>query len=213
LSTSLDVFTYTLTTGSTADVSVRVSCINDQPSFQVMSDVMANQGILTNATEFLQTDFAHSFIYGPNNESTQEVQQFNVTDTSDSLNIINTINILNDGTLQIDFTLNHGVTIIDVSMQNNGGTSDGGINTSDTLTFNITFVDEMFDNGFEDVIVSKSVNYLKVIQSISKDITFDQNGNAILYKNHMFELPADISQNVVRTHIKHWMNEVDRVIE
>lgn len=212
-SDTLDIFTYTLTTGSTAEVLVRVSCINDQPSFQVTSDVIANYGLLTDVTEYIQTNFANSFIFGPNNESTQGVQQFNVVITSDSLNIINTINILNDGTLQIDFTLNSGVAIIDVVMQDNGGNSDGGINTSATLTFNVTFIDEMFNSGFEDIVVSKSTDYFELSNSISKDISFDQDGRAILYKNHMFELSENNSRNEMRKTIKRWMKEVDSAIK
>jgi len=207
-SSTLDYFSYTLTNGTTADVAVRVSCINDKPSFQVLGDINANQGLLTNVTEYSQVGFANNLVFGPNNETSQGVQRFNVS-KSDSSGIINTIDILNNGTLQIDFTLVQGVAIVEVSLQDNGGDSDGGIDTSDTLTFNVTFSDTMFNDGFEDTVASKATTQLIPYFSLKKNAIYDNNSHSVFYQNHMFELQEGISYQKSIELINMWFQEVD----
>ena len=181
-----DSFSYTLTTGSTTSVGVEVTCINDAPTFNVMGDIQTNGNILNNNINLSIADFTNNINFGPPDESSQQVLNYTINIVSDSSQIIDNINLTNQGTLKIKFTLNPGVAIISVALRDNGGSTNGGIDTSNALTFNITFVDEMFENGFEETVISKSINYLELAQSISKDLSFDQDGWAILYKNHLF---------------------------
>lgn len=208
-SSTLDTFTYTLTTGSTTEVSVMVACVNDAPSFNLLGDVQANGNVLVNVTDYSLVNFTNSINFGPVDESSQQVLEYLVNIISDSSNVINNIGITNNGTLNIEFTLNPGVAIISVALRDNGGTSNGGVDTSNALTFNVTFVDEMFNDGFEDVVTSKTIDFIEFSKSISNEITFDQEGSVILYKNHLFEIPENTSQNEIKTLIELWMKEVD----
>jgi len=212
-SSTLDTFTYSLTTGSTTEVSVRVACINDAPSFNILGDINANGNMLFDLTELTVPNFTNSISFGPANENSQQVLQYIVDVTSDSASIINTIDITNNGTLIIDFTLNPGVAIISLALRDDGGTSDGGVDTSNTLTFNVTFIDQMFDDGFEDVVAAKTVDLLEFSKSISDELIFDADGSMILYKNHMLEVTENNSQNEIKTLIKLWMKEVDQGIK
>jgi hypothetical protein len=208
-----DTFSYTLTTGSTTTVNVEVTCINDQPSFSLFGDIQMNASILTNGNHFSYMDFTHNLNFGAPNENNQSVLEYVVEITTDSNNVINNISINSNGTLDVNFTLNPGVAIISVTLIDNGGTTNGGIDTSNTLTFNITFADEMFGNGFEDVTISKSIDYLSFTKSISKELNYDQDGRAILYKNHIYELKETITQNKIKAGIKLWMKEVNLIIK
>jgi hypothetical protein len=206
-----DTFSYTLTSGSSTTVDVRVICVNDTPSFNLTGDIVASYNILNNSVNLSVIDFINSISFGPLDENTQQVLDYSVDISSDSNNVINNIDITNQGTLKINFSLNPGVAIISVTLKDNGGTSDGGLDTSNALTFNITFIDEMFKNGFEDVGTAKSNNYLEISKSISNDLSFDQDGSAFLYKNHLFELPVNNSHNQTIEHIKLWMREVNLI--
>ena len=73
------------------------------------------------STQVQVEDFAENIVFGPTDESTQSVQQFHLV-VDDSNAILSSISLNNNGTLDIDFSLNFGVALIDTTLQGDGGT-------------------------------------------------------------------------------------------
>jgi len=208
-----DDFTYTLNEGSSANVAVSVTCINDKPSFQIFGDINADQSLLTEMAEYTLVDFANNFVFGPSNESSQAVQQFNVNVASDSSGIINTITLFNDGTLQIEFTRIQGVAIIEVELQDNGGTAEGGVDTSDAMTFNVTYTDTIFSNGFEDTVVTKAAPQYKQSLHYSLKLNYDNEAKLLIYQNYIFEINQETIDSPLLTTIKQWKQEINYMLD
>ena len=206
---SADNFTYTLTDGASALVNVIVNCVNDAPGFVIDGDLNFDS---TGPQQVSIANFADNFVFGPSNESTQQIVGFNVVVNSDGSNIIDTISLDNNGTLNIDFTLNTGVAIISAVMQDNGGTSNGGIDTSNPVEFNISFSDIIFSNGFEDQGGEFTViNLLETIALISpnkKQPIYDYNSDSIEFYDHWLELDLDYSSYTTLNRVKQWLNEI-----
>jgi gliding motility-associated-like protein len=118
---------------SAYNMTINVTAVNDAPSFLKGSDISicANSGAQT------ITNWATSIQEGPANESSQTVS-FTVSNNNNALfSIQPTINA--SGTLS--YTTAAGVsgsTTVTVSMQDDGGTANGGVNTSADQTFTIT---------------------------------------------------------------------------
>ena len=204
-----DTFTYTLTDGSTASVLVFVNCINDAPSFMIDGDLDFDS---TGNSQVSITNFADNYIFGPENESTQQIIGFNVSINSDGSSVIDTISLDNNGTLNIDFTLNTGVAIVSVVMQDNGGTNDGGIDTSNPVEFNVSFTDVIFSSGFEDqggefavlsLLETIALNYPNEIHPV-----YDFATDSIEFYGHWLELESDYSINITLNRVKLWLNEI-----
>lgn len=113
--------------------SVTVNPVNDAPSFVVG----ANQAVNEDAPAQSVPGFASSISKGPSNESTQTVT-FNIGNNNPALFSAGP-SIAEDGTLSYTPAANaHGTATITVTLQDNGGTANGGVNTSASQTFNIT---------------------------------------------------------------------------
>ncbi|WP_354635627.1 DUF4347 domain-containing protein [Planktothricoides raciborskii] len=121
------------TATDTADITV--TAVNDAPSF-------SNAGNQTLAawTNTPQTvaNWANTFVFGPANESSQAVQDFIVNVTSGSTLFTSLPDIANDGTLTYTPKGTPGTATISVQLQDNGGTANGGADTSTAATFTIT---------------------------------------------------------------------------
>jgi hypothetical protein len=92
--------------------------------------------VATNSDPFSATAFAGSISPGPLNEAAQNVI-FTVTNDNTSLFIAPPA-IATDGTLTFTPGSTPGTAIVSVTAMDNGGTANGGINTSATQTFTIT---------------------------------------------------------------------------
>ena len=127
--------------------TVTVNAVNDEPSFAVG----ANQSVAA-LTSGLQTvtGWAGSISAGPADESGQALA-FTVTETADPNGIVSGTSVASNGTLQ--YTLNGvaGSATFDVYLGDNGGTANGGDDTSPTASFSITV-----DNGADLAIVKTS---------------------------------------------------------
>ena len=143
---SADVFNYTLNGGSTQTVSMTVICVNDAPSFLVDKDVYIDSA----QTGGLQTELiACQLNFGPGDENSQQsISDFNVSVASDPNSIINTIDVNNSGVLEAVYSGNHGTATLNVTLVDNGGSNNNGVNSS-TQMVTINVRDYIFRGGME----------------------------------------------------------------
>ncbi len=151
--TSFDSFTFQVrddggTPNGGSDVSgtftmtIDVTAINDEPTFGALSNQAVGSG---DGAQSVLTfiDPLTDITFGPTDESAQTVFDFVVGISSDPNGVIGSIDILNTGELQ--YTPNsqtQGVAIIDVQVQDNGGTAGTGADdTSPVVQFQITVTD------------------------------------------------------------------------
>ncbi len=127
--------------------TVTVAPVNDEPGFTVG----ANQSLAA-LTSGVQTvaGWATAISAGPSNESGQTLG-FTVTETADPNGIVSATSVASSGALQ--YTLNGvaGTANFDVYLADDGGTANGGDDTSPTATFSITVA-----NGADLAIVKTS---------------------------------------------------------
>jgi len=121
------------TTDATANLTVNP--INDAPSFS-----NAGNQTLTNWTTALQTvsGWANTFVFGPtNDENSQTVAGFLVSVTSGTDLFTALPAIANNGTLTYTPNGKPGTATVQVQLKDDGGTLNGGVDTSTAQTFNI----------------------------------------------------------------------------
>jgi VCBS repeat-containing protein len=130
-----DDFSYTLNGGSTASVSVAVTCVNDAPMFTAGGDVSVPE----DSGAFSQP-WASAISPGPANESGQSVN-FNVSNDNNAL--FSTQPAIDpSGTLiftpAADTTGSAEITVI---AEDDGGTSNGGVDQSAPAIFQIEIIE------------------------------------------------------------------------
>jgi len=132
--TTPDTFTYTLTPGgSSATVSVSVTCINDVPSFTKGADQTVNE----DAGAQTVNGWATATSPGPANESGQTVS-FLVSNNNNGLFSAQPA-VSPTGVLTYTPAPNqNGSATVSVQIKDNGGTANGGVDTSAVQTFTIT---------------------------------------------------------------------------
>gem|GEM_PF-2151075 len=111
---------------------ITLNAVNDAPSFSAG----ASQSHLVNAGSITLTNWASSISPGPANESAQTVS-FTLSNNNNSLFSVQPT-ISSSGTLT--YTLANaatGIATVSVSITDNGGTANGGVNTSAVQTFTI----------------------------------------------------------------------------
>ncbi|RIE06907.1 tandem-95 repeat protein [Candidatus Cryosericum terrychapinii] len=124
------------TYGGTDDITVNVTitAVNDAPSFTKGGDQTAfeDTGLHT------VVGWASAMSAGPADESSQTLA-FNVTNDNNALFSVQPA--INSGTGTLTYTLAadaNGPTTVTVTLGDNGGTANGGVNTSPPQTFTIT---------------------------------------------------------------------------
>ena len=133
-----DSFTYFANDGfansnTAATVTITVNAVNDAPSFVKGP----NQTVLEDAGAQAVTGWAMSISAGPANENTQTVT-FTVTNDNNALFSVQPA-ISPTGTLTYAPAANaYGSATVTVTLSDNGGTANGGIDTSAAQTFTIT---------------------------------------------------------------------------
>jgi len=211
---------YLINGGSNAPILITVTCANDAPSFDVNGDIDATGLVAPLNTQYQTTNFTSNISFGPANESTQQISQYNVS-RIDGSNVINTISLSNSGVLDIDFTLNPGVAIVQVTLQDDAGVANNGVDTSNVVEFLITYVDVVFENGFEPLsglrFVNDSTNDFKVLDYLdsiqylypSNDYpVYDFDSDRLLFKGHSMSLNNDYSSDRTMFIIKNWIKEI-----
>ncbi|MEG4361890.1 choice-of-anchor D domain-containing protein, partial [Microcoleus sp. C2C3] len=122
-------------TSAVTNFTITVNPVNDKPSFTNLG----NQ-TLTSWTNTAQTvtSWANTINLGPANEATQAVNNYKVNITSGSGLFTTGPTVANDGTLTYTPNGQPGTATVEVQLQDNGGTLNGGVDLSDKATFNIT---------------------------------------------------------------------------
>lgn len=135
-----DTFTYTISDGNggtdTATVTITVTAKNDAPTFVEGDDETVDE----NSGEQTVEDWATDIAAGPDtatDEATQTLTFEVTTDNDELFEVLPEIDA--DGTLTYtpaeDAT---GTATVTVKLKDNGGTANGGLDTSTTKTFTIT---------------------------------------------------------------------------
>ena len=122
-------------TSAVTNFTITVNPVNDKPSFTNLG----NQ-TLTSWKNTAQTvpSWVNSITLGPANEATQAVNNYRVNITSGSGLFTTAPTVANDGTLTYTPNGQPGTATVEVQLQDNGGTLNGGVDLSDKATFNIT---------------------------------------------------------------------------
>jgi hypothetical protein len=121
---------------ATDTAAITVNPVNDKPSFTNLG----NQ-TLTSWTNTTQTvpSWVNSVTFGPTDEATtQAVKNYTVNITSGSGLFTTAPTVANNGTLTYTPKGQPGTATVEVQLQDNGGTLNGGVDFSDKATFNIT---------------------------------------------------------------------------
>ncbi len=132
-----DSFTYKVNDGTldsaSASVSITVNAVNDAPSFTKGADQTVNEDAGAQSV----SGWATAISKGPANESGQTVD-FIVTNNNNSL-FSSQPTVSATGTLTYTSAANaNGSATVTVKIHDDGGTANGGVDTSATQTFTIT---------------------------------------------------------------------------
>jgi hypothetical protein len=170
-----DSFVFTVSDGTvstTGTVNITVNAVNDAPSFTKGADQTSLEGASTKTV----TTWATAISKGPADESSQTLN-FIVTNDHTSLFSVQPA-VSPTGTLTYTpADLGFGVAHVSVSLHDNGGTANGGVDTSAVQTFNITITHV----NHAPVAVSQSV---LVSAGTAKSITLagtDVDGDTLTY--------------------------------
>ena len=121
-------------TSDTFDLTITVNPVNDAPSFTKG----INQTVLEDSVAAVVTGWATNIKTGPNNESAQTLTGFTVTNNNNSLFSAQPA-LATDGKLTFTPAASaNGSATVTVTLKDDGGTANGGINTSAAQTFTIT---------------------------------------------------------------------------
>ncbi|MBI3839345.1 MAG: hypothetical protein HY288_15610, partial [Planctomycetia bacterium] len=117
----------------TDTIAINITPVNDAPSFTAGG----NQTVLEDAGPQTVTSWAMAMSPGPPDEATQALN-FIVSNNNNALFSVQPT-IAADGTLTYAPALNaNGMATVSVALHDNGGTANGGVDTSATQTFTIT---------------------------------------------------------------------------
>ena len=166
--------------------TITVTAVNDPPGFTAGS----NQTVPEDAGPQSVVNWATNISPGPANESAQTVT-FNVSNNNNSLFSVQPA-ISSSGTLTYTPAANaYGITTVTVSLSDNGGTANGGQDTSGEQTFTIT-VTAVNDPPVVGNIPDQSVpegssftpinldNYVHDVDNADSEITWTYSGNTEL---------------------------------
>jgi hypothetical protein len=132
-----DSFTYTISDGvttSTATVNVTVAFVNDVPGFTKGSDQSVNE----DSGAATVNGWATAITPGTGANEAGQVTWFNVSNDNNALFAVQP-NVDSTGNLTYTLADNmSGSATVSVSISDNGGTANGGIDTSTVQTFTIT---------------------------------------------------------------------------
>ena len=205
-------FDFVITDGThtvSSSLNINVLPVNDAPEFSIMGDIRNVNQLNPDNNIVDIPNFASHFVFGPNNESDQQVQAFNTVVVSDSSFILNDVNTATNGILRLDFTdNNYGLAIILIKMQDNGGMENGGEDISTSHEFFVVSDDIIFADGFGgiDVGLLDFVGSL-VNRSSLNSVIYDYDNDAIQFYDHVFYLNGDYSFRTLQI-LKLWLREI-----
>ena len=202
-----DDFTYTINNVSTAIVAITVTCVNDAPSITVMGDIDATGLVDAQNTEIQVANYVDSIVFGPANESSQGVLGFFPNCGTDPNDVIDTIIVSAQGELTIDFSLNLGVALCQLTMLDNGGTQNSGNNTSNIVDFAVSLTDVIFANGFDtDSGMFKQLEFKLMEQyAITDPLIFNSVNFSVSFAGHQLMLNDQINLSSQQQIIEQWL--------
>jgi len=204
---SSDQFEYELNGGSQATVNVTVICVNDAPTFNVIGDVVGANN-LNNQNQLWIDFFAFDVNFGPSDETSQQVLKYHLSVISDLDNVIQQIDINNAGQLFVEFTSSYGTALVQISMQDDGGTANQGVDTSNPIEFMVTHSDLIFSNGFEPLKNLMKLNtFLKNIKRLPQPIYIPET-DSLEYLGHTFALKNHANLQLIEKRIIDWITAV-----
>ena len=168
-----DSFTYKANDGyldsNVATVSITVTAVNDAPSFTKGG----NESVLEDAGAQTVPSWATSISAGPSDESGQ-TPNF-IIDSNDNPGLFSAgPAIAPNGTLTYTPAPNaNGIALIGVKVHDNGGTANGGVDTSSPQTFTITVTAVNDAPVANDQLVTTNEDTAKAITLIAADVDGD----------------------------------------
>ena len=139
---------------STNTFSLTVTAVNDVPSFTLSTNRI---GILEDVGTTTVSNFVTGISRGPTNEATQTLTFLVTTTNTAFFSTQPTLNTTN-GNLTFKAATNvFGTNIVSVRLQDNGGSLNGGTNTSDAQTFELV-VTNVNDGPIITSIGARSIN-------------------------------------------------------
>ncbi|MEG4397012.1 DUF4347 domain-containing protein, partial [Microcoleus sp. BROC3] len=123
---------------ATDTAAITVNPVNDKPSFTNLGNQTLTSW--TNTTQIVPS-WVKSVTFGPTTDevTTQAVKNYTVNITSGNTLFTTGPTVANDGTLTYTPKGQPGTATVEVQLQDNGGTLNGGVDLSEKATFNITF--------------------------------------------------------------------------
>ncbi len=199
-------------------VTVMVQAVNDAPDFSIQGDLAFNS-LQPDGNIFIIDNFVFDYVFGPADENSQAVESISLNVVSDTDNALNDIIITDMGSLIIDLTLNFGTAMLEVSIQDDGGTAFGGDDTSDTQAFAISYLDLIFADGFQSMLAG--FDLLKYLDQLSlKDKhddsinypelkpRYDFPSNRIEFLGYHYQLADDYHSKKLIIAIHQWLHEI-----
>ncbi len=202
-------FSFQVTDGFHAvssSLTVTVNPVNDSPSFDIIGDIDTIPLVTPASNQIQINNFANNISFGPPDENMQGILRFNIIVFSDFDNILNNITIANNGMLDIDLTRNDGVASLGISLQDNGGTTNSGDDTSSVVPFSISYIDSVFSNDFENIPVLKFLNEINKTQPDTTKFNYDEFGLILFYGESIIYNPYDHTIESL-LFIQGWMQE------
>lgn len=132
-------------TSPTRTFTIIVNAVNDQPSFTL--DVSTVNFVENSG--FNQVTIITTTSRGPANEATQKVDRYEIVGNTNP-GLLTGLEVSSNGILKAN-TVNGvtGSTVITLQMVDNGGTANGGVDTSATQSFTITVGPQNFPPDFD----------------------------------------------------------------
>ena len=120
-------------TSANQTFTITITAVNDAPSFTKGTD----QSVLVGSVATTVNGWASAISTGPANESGQSITGFNVTNDNNALFTTQPA-VDNTGTLTFDIGAATGTATVTISVSDDGGTANGGSDTSASQIFTIT---------------------------------------------------------------------------
>lgn len=136
-------------TQSSAAVNFPVAGVNDAPSISLSGNLTYRSD---DVGEHVVPGFLQVLDMGPG-EADQNIQSISVNPVSDANHLVDSVSIDSSGQLEVTLSGQAGAATFDVSLTDDGGTANGGVDTSTAERF-ILVVEELslFADGFEEVL-------------------------------------------------------------
>lgn len=200
-------FDYDVTDGIntvSSSLTINVLSVNDVPTFSVDDFTDGFGSVSVGNTQLHINNFVSNIVLGPDNESSQQILQFDTVIVSDPDQIINNINVNNDGSLDVDFSLNSGFATIGLSLQDDGGIDNSGIDTLLVAELIIAYEILVFDDSFESIITLKSyLDGLKALTALNDFPQYDYNNGTLYFYGRILYIDKE-SKNVIAK-VKYWL--------